>query len=230
MLEGLWMNSEQHLVNLPETCAFDRFERTAPDEDPALADKRCGRTTDMHPSGAATKPRDASTCVTHWRSAPKAVLRRLMSETEPPSEHPTDAQIILSDCVVDVRRQAVIRGTESTSLTTKQAQVLAYLAANPRRSVSRDELLIEVWGYKRPVVTRAVDTVVQRLRARVERDPKNPEHLYTVFGEGYRFEPPARSSPPPVAAPHNLPPARGAFLGRDQELAQLSTVLEMNRF
>jgi DNA-binding response OmpR family regulator len=95
----------------------------------------------------------------------------------------------LSDRLVDLGRHEVRRGdTVLESLTTKEAELLAWLAERPSRAVSREDLLREVWGYRSSAVTRTVDNTVLRLRAKIEVDPARPRHVVTVHGHGYRFE------------------------------------------
>ncbi|HBP16465.1 MAG TPA: DNA-binding response regulator, partial [Planctomycetes bacterium] len=63
------------------------------------------------------------------------------------------------------------------------------LSERPNTPVSRNELLNEVWGYDRFPTTRTVDTHMLNLRKKLEVDPKNPRHLLTVHGVGYKFVP-----------------------------------------
>ena len=96
----------------------------------------------------------------------------------------------LVDRVVELRRERVVRdGVELHTLTTREASLLAYLAARPSRAVERSDLMREVWGYAGGVVTRTIDNTVARLRGKIEADPSSPRHLITVHGTGYRFEP-----------------------------------------
>ena len=60
------------------------------------------------------------------------------------------------------------------------------LAKHPHQVLSREELLDEVWGYRNAADTRLVNVHVQRLRAKVEKDPENPKIIITVRGIGYR--------------------------------------------
>jgi len=83
----------------------------------------------------------------------------------------------------------------SGKLTTKEAQLLAYLASRPSTIIPRDELLREVWGYADHVLSRAADHTVTRLRKKIEPDPSNPIHLLTIHGTGYRFEPQVSVTP-----------------------------------
>jgi len=74
-------------------------------------------------------------------------------------------------------------------LTCKEFKTLVYLIKNPRRVISRDELLNEVWGYQHYPCTRTVDNHILRLRKKLEPEPAHPKHFHTVHRAGYRFLP-----------------------------------------
>jgi len=74
-------------------------------------------------------------------------------------------------------------------LTCKEFKTLAYLIKNPRRVISRDELLSEVWGYENYPSTRTVDNHILRLRKKLESEPAHPKHFHTVHSSGYKFLP-----------------------------------------
>ena len=74
-------------------------------------------------------------------------------------------------------------------LTFKEFKTLAYLIKNPRRVISRDELLTEVWGYENYPCTRTVDNHILRLRKKLEIEPAHPRHFHTVHSSGYKFLP-----------------------------------------
>src|SRR6202140_842033 len=74
-------------------------------------------------------------------------------------------------------------------LTCKEFKTLAYLIKNPRRVISRDELLNEVWGYKSYPCTRTVDNYILKLRKKLDTEPAHPEHFHTVHSSGYKFLP-----------------------------------------
>ena len=78
---------------------------------------------------------------------------------------------------------------ESVKLTNLELELLRYLAANPERVVSRDELLERVWKLPNYPNTRTVDNFVLRLRRHFEEDPARPVHFVSVRGAGYRFLP-----------------------------------------
>ncbi len=98
-------------------------------------------------------------------------------------------QLELEACRVDLGRHLLHRDGRSQPLTTKEAEVLGYLAQRPGQAISRDELHREIWGHADHVISRSVDNTVLRLRPKIERDLKAPRHLITVHGFGYRFEP-----------------------------------------
>jgi DNA-binding response OmpR family regulator len=74
-------------------------------------------------------------------------------------------------------------------LTCKEFRTLAYLVKHPRRVISRDELLNEVWGYENYPCTRTVDNHILRLRKKLETEPSRPKHFHTVHNSGYKFLP-----------------------------------------
>jgi Transcriptional regulatory protein, C terminal len=74
-------------------------------------------------------------------------------------------------------------------LTCKEFKTLAYLLKNPRRVITRDELLNEVWGYQNYSCTRTVDNHILKLRKKLETEPAHPKHFHTVHSSGYKFLP-----------------------------------------
>jgi len=85
-------------------------------------------------------------------------------------------------------------------LTQFECAVVRHLASLGGATASRDELLVEVWGYPKPVPSRAVDTAIRRLRRKLEADPRAPRHLLTVQGEGYRWVGPPDDADAPAWA------------------------------
>lgn len=80
-------------------------------------------------------------------------------------------------------------GDEEVHFTRRECDLLRYLAENNDRPISREELLHKVWGYARhlEIETRTVDIHIAKLRRKIEDDPKNPRHLLTIRGAGYRL-------------------------------------------
>ena len=114
----------------------------------------------------------------------KAVLRRSRVGLE------QAAHIALAGGVeIDTRNLSGRRGGEALTFTRREIEILQYLHQNAERPVSRDELLTRVWGYDRTVEieTRTVDIHIAKLRRKIEADAKEPRHLLTVRGAGYRL-------------------------------------------
>jgi DNA-binding response OmpR family regulator len=74
-------------------------------------------------------------------------------------------------------------------LTCTEFKTLVYLIKNPRRVISRHELLNEVWGYDNYPCTRTVDNHILKLRRKLETEPAHPRHFHTVHSSGYKFLP-----------------------------------------
>jgi DNA-binding response OmpR family regulator len=81
------------------------------------------------------------------------------------------------------------RNGQPVVLTCKEFKTLAYLLKNPRRVISRNELLNEVWGYENYSCTRTVDNHILKLRKKLETEPAHPKHFHTVHSSGYKFLP-----------------------------------------
>ncbi len=89
------------------------------------------------------------------------------------------------------RREAVLSDGTRLTLTEREAEVIGFLASNPGRAVSRDELLQKVWGLDpRGTHTRTVDMAIARIRESLGDDPSNPEVIKTVRGKGYMLADP----------------------------------------
>lgn len=95
----------------------------------------------------------------------------------------------LTTCTVDLTTGRVDHEGRVEQLTDLERKLFSYLAARPHQDIPQDELLAEVWGYAEGVVSRAVAAAMRRLRNKVERNPAAPDHLVTVWGRGFRFEP-----------------------------------------
>ena len=89
--------------------------------------------------------------------------------------------------MVDFKRHKLTRDGELLETSSKELELLRYLVRHRGEVVSRDELLIKVWGHQREVVTRTVDNFVVRLRKKIESDPADPHYLITVHGSGYKL-------------------------------------------
>jgi DNA-binding response OmpR family regulator len=91
--------------------------------------------------------------------------------------------------VVDFLQMQVTRDGQEVMLTPQEFKIVKFMAQNPGRVVSREELLNNVWGYQNYPTTRTVDNHILKLRQKLETDPANPIHFRTVHGVGYKFVP-----------------------------------------
>ena len=98
------------------------------------------------------------------------------------------AQLRLGPLVIDLAGRSVTRdgSTDEIPLTRTEFELLVDLARHPGQVLARDTLLDRIWGYDYLGDSRLVDVAVGRLRAKVERDPAEPELILTVRGAGYK--------------------------------------------
>ena len=115
-----------------------------------------------------------------------AVLRRASGDVR--ESHGTSAGIVTSaDVMLDPeRRQTRVRG-DLVKLTKQEFDILYLLASRRGIVFSRAALIASVWGGDTYVTERTVDSVVSRLRRKIERDPNDPEMILTAWGVGYTF-------------------------------------------
>jgi two-component system, OmpR family, alkaline phosphatase synthesis response regulator PhoP len=90
---------------------------------------------------------------------------------------------------IDFLSMEVHRSDRLVIMTAMEFKVLKFFVSNPKRVISRDELLNEVWGYNNYPSTRTVDNHVLKLRQKLEPDAPNPVYFQTVRGVGYKFVP-----------------------------------------
>lgn len=88
--------------------------------------------------------------------------------------------------IIKDSRQVLINGTEVT-LAQKEFDLLIYLAENPNRVFSREELFEKIWGFDALGDTATVTVHIGRVREKIESSPSNPQYIETVWGAGYRL-------------------------------------------
>jgi two-component system, OmpR family, alkaline phosphatase synthesis response regulator PhoP len=88
---------------------------------------------------------------------------------------------------IDFRRAEIERAGEKIELSAKEFQLLRYFIEHRGATLSRDELLNEVWGYDAMPATRTVDVHVAWLRQKLEPNTRHPQYILTVHGMGYKF-------------------------------------------
>jgi DNA-binding response OmpR family regulator len=89
---------------------------------------------------------------------------------------------------IDVARKDVTRDGKPVHLSAREFHLLRFFVDHAGRTLSREELLREVWGYDSDAYTKTVDVHVFSLRKKLEEDPGHPELIITVKGVGYRFK------------------------------------------
>ena len=113
----------------------------------------------------------------------EALLRRGGVSAEPRDEE----RIEVGDLIIDKRRHEVLRNGSRVDLTPLEFQILELLASEPGRAWSRNALLDRVWSTDYEGYQRNIDPHINRLRKKLETDPKNPRYVLTVRGVGYKL-------------------------------------------
>jgi DNA-binding response OmpR family regulator len=113
----------------------------------------------------------------------QTVLRRVASATPPPSRE----LLQYEGLVIDPLGRTVKADGTTVELTTMEYELLLLLASNPGRDHSRDEILGELRGIDAALLTRSVDILVSRLRAKLGDNSRPGRWIHTVWGRGYRF-------------------------------------------
>ena len=99
----------------------------------------------------------------------------------------TQNAIQAGDLVIDAEKRTVTLRGQSVDLTAKEFDLLLQFAQHPGRAYTRSQLLDLVWGYVHAGYEHTVNSHINRLRAKIERDPAHPRYVLTVWGIGYKF-------------------------------------------
>ena len=111
----------------------------------------------------------------------EAQLRRV-----PATPHPAEGYVF-GDIKVDFRRAEATKEGQPVELSAREFQLLRYFLEHRGATLTREELLNEVWGYNSMPSTRTVDVHVAWLRQKIEPNPRHPQFILTVHGMGYKF-------------------------------------------
>ena len=115
----------------------------------------------------------------------KALIRRVEFHT---AQQQRSAEILnFENLVIDLDKHKVEVDGHQINLTAKEFDLLIYLANQPGKVYSREQLLDAVWGYHHSGYEHTVNSHINRLRAKLENDPANPKFIQTVWGVGYKF-------------------------------------------
>ncbi len=120
--------------------------------------------------------------------SPREVIARVRAVLRRAGAEPSSPEIVrAADITIDLTKHSVLRGDESLDLTPTEFNLLATMAREPGRAFTRLQLLESAQGDAYEGYERTIDAHIRNLRAKLERDTKNPEYIITVFGVGYKF-------------------------------------------
>ena len=117
----------------------------------------------------------------------KAILRRVEAISTQGERAEQEEVLELGELRVDLPKRRVDMAGREVQLTAKEFDLLVQFARHPGRVYSRADLLDQVWGYGHEGYEHTVNSHINRLRGKLERDPANPELILTVWGIGYKF-------------------------------------------
>ncbi len=116
----------------------------------------------------------------------KALFRRAEAMGSNPCQ-PAGETLDCGDLHIDVERRSVTSSGKRVELTAKEFELLLFFAQHPGRVYSRVQLLDQVWGYGHEGYEHTVNSHINRLRGKIEKDPARPCYVLTVWGVGYKF-------------------------------------------
>jgi DNA-binding response OmpR family regulator len=114
----------------------------------------------------------------------KAIFRRVEAIQKDTVEN---GDISFGDLIIDVEKRKVLLKGERIELTPKEFELLHLLASNPGRTYTREQLLNVLWGYQYSGYEHTVNSHINRLRSKIEKDLSKPKYILTSWGVGYRF-------------------------------------------
>jgi DNA-binding response OmpR family regulator len=116
------------------------------------------------------------------------LMRQDAAKVASTAQAPTESPLVFNDLTINpLTREAFLAGV-NLSLTAKEFELLLYFAKNPGRAYTRMQLLDAVWSTTFEGYEHNVNTHINRLRNKIEKDPANPKFVLTVRGVGYRFQ------------------------------------------
>jgi len=116
----------------------------------------------------------------------KAVFRRMESIRDKDNKNVSEI-ISASDLVIDTAKRSIMQNGKAVDLTAREFDLLLHFARNPGRVYTRSQLLDMVWGYGHEGYEHTVNSHINRLRSKIEKDPARPRYILTVWGVGYKF-------------------------------------------
>ena len=117
----------------------------------------------------------------------RALFRRVEALTSAAGAADTDERIDRGPLRIETGKRRVSIGGNEVVLTAREFDLLLHFARHPGQVFNRARLLDQVWGYNHEGYEHTVNSHINRLRAKIERDPSAPEYILTVWGVGYKF-------------------------------------------
>lgn len=114
----------------------------------------------------------------------KAILRR---SKHVQTDRPGQNRVISGDLVIDIQKREVSVGNREINLTTKEFDLLWFLATHPNQVFTREDLSSQVWEDYYAGNPGTINVLVCRLRDKIESNPAHPQYIHTVWGVGYKF-------------------------------------------
>ncbi len=124
--------------------------------------------------------------ITELQARVKAILRRVELSARTLAETRSDT-IAVNELTIEPSRRTVAIAGADIDLTATEFDLLLHFARNPGRVYSRTQLLDLVWGYGHDGYEHTVNSHINRLRKKIEKDPANADYILTVWGVGYKF-------------------------------------------
>ena len=134
-----------------------------------------------------TKPFDPSQLVARVRSHLKRYARLTSRREERDASREAVEKIVLGDVTIEPRTWRVWKKDRELKLPNREFELLRFLAENPNIVFSKEELFEKIWGYDYVSDAATVSVHINRLREKIEDDPRDPKIIETVWGAGYRL-------------------------------------------
>jgi DNA-binding response OmpR family regulator len=118
------------------------------------------------------------------------LVARVMALLRRHSQYVKDVDLVwVGSNLVDVKHFIVRRGNQEYSMSHYEVELFKLLYAHANQPVTRDEILDKVWGTDKFPTNRTVDNFIVKLRKKIEDDYRNPRHILTIYGVGYKLSP-----------------------------------------
>jgi DNA-binding response OmpR family regulator len=124
----------------------------------------------------------------------KALFRRIEADKEKAGDSSKRKELAYDELMISLEKRKVTLSSQPVELTAKEFDLLALFASHPGRAYTRQELLDLVWGHQFDGYDHTVNSHINRLRSKIEKNPSDPKYIQTVWGVGYRFVEPEEAA------------------------------------